>query len=204
MSIAANLVVRNEEKRLAILLPLLKNTVDEIVIVDQESTDNTVKLAEKYATVIKDEARGFADLSRPLAMANTKSDWIVVLDADEFITNRFRDDIPELIRRRDIDGYILHLAIIRQDSYDLQQVLKFGWENSLPHASYPHIYRLFRKGRATFGKVLHEHIHIPHLGTVSHLWYNAIVEIKTPKEQVRDEIRYAAVQNGYYDKEKHI
>ena len=47
INLSAFLVVRNEEKNLDRCLKSLK-FCDEIIIVDQQSTDNTIKIAKKY------------------------------------------------------------------------------------------------------------------------------------------------------------
>ena len=50
--ITLSMIVKNEEKYLAACLESVKNVVDEIVLVDTGSTDNTVEIAKKYSAKI--------------------------------------------------------------------------------------------------------------------------------------------------------
>jgi len=58
-----------------------KNTVDEIIIVDKHSTDNTVETAKKYnCTIIYDDTTlGSARLK---GLNHAKTDWIAFIDSD--------------------------------------------------------------------------------------------------------------------------
>ena len=50
--ISACIISFNEEKKIEDCLKSLENIADEIIIVDSLSTDNTVKIAEKYTDKI--------------------------------------------------------------------------------------------------------------------------------------------------------
>lgn len=211
-SVAVNIIVRNEVKRLKILFPIIRDFFDEIVVVDQESTDETVKLCEHWADkTIPDEATGNADTSRQLAMDKTESDWILTLDADEFVTTRLEWEIPELIKAPDyIDGYMINLGdiIIEDDEpYDLSSYLRFGNSvGDIIHDSWPHKYRLYRNRPESIvlNKELHRALVIPHKATVIYLDYNAIIHVKTKSEHKIDADRYEAIVHGFYDKDKFI
>lgn len=204
--IGVNLIVRNEAKRLGVLLPLLCKQISgvEIILVDQESTDDTVAVANKYCDkVISDKATGFADTSRRLCMDNTASQWILTIDADEFLTNRLARDIPTLIKE-DVDGILIHHAVLREE-VPLDHILEFGdTVRNYQHSSYPLKYRLYKKGRVQIGNTLHSGIGPLHYSKILYLQYNAIVEYKTAEEQQIDLTRYTAVAHGYYDKNIHI
>lgn len=211
-TVAVNMIVRNEVKRLKILFPIIRDFFDEIVIVDQESTDKTAELCESWADkIIPDEATGNADTSRQLAMDNTDSDWILTLDADEFVTTRLEWEMPELIKAPDyVDGYMINLGdIIIEDNepYDLSSYLRFGKSvGDIIHDSWPHKYRLYRNRPESIilNKELHRALIIPHKATVIYLAYNAIIHVKTRAEHKIDADRYEAVAHGYYDKDKFI
>lgn len=204
--IGINLIVRNEAKRLEVLLPLLCKQLPrvEIVLVDQESTDDTFAIANRYCDkVISDKATGFADTSRRLCMDNTISPWILTIDADEFLTNRFARDIPSLIQE-DVDGILIHHAVLREE-VQLDHILEFGdTVRNYQHSSYPLKYRLYKKGKVQISNTLHSGIGPLHFAKMRYLQYNAIVEYKTAEEQQIDLIRYTAVAHGYYDKNIHI
>ncbi len=84
VGIALNTVVYNEQHRIIGLLAHAAGFCDELIVVDQQSTDHTADLAREFgATVIGDDHHGYCEPSRPLAAAHTRSDWIACLDADE-------------------------------------------------------------------------------------------------------------------------
>ncbi|AEG17015.1 glycosyl transferase family 2 [Desulfofundulus kuznetsovii DSM 6115] len=83
-TVALAMIVRNEEANLAACLDSVKGAVDEIVIVDTGSTDRTVEIARRYTgKVYRYPWHGDFSAARNYALARTKSDWILSLDADE-------------------------------------------------------------------------------------------------------------------------
>src|SRR5690348_7734013 len=85
MKISAKINVYNEEDNIAAVCEDLK-WVDEIVIVDSNSTDRTVELAKRYTDrIFNREFRGYKD-KHMFSDAQTTGDWILWLDADERLT----------------------------------------------------------------------------------------------------------------------
>lgn len=85
-TIAAVLIVKNESELLARCLDSVKG-VDEIIICDTGSEDNTIEIARKYTDkVFTDFAWNdrFCD-ARNHAKAKTQCDWILSIDADEIL-----------------------------------------------------------------------------------------------------------------------
>lgn len=84
---------RNEEGYLARALSSVKGWVDEIVVVDMESTDTSVEIAKKYgAKVIPHKFVPWVEPARNFAVTHAKGPWILVIDPDEEIP-------PELAQR---------------------------------------------------------------------------------------------------------
>lgn len=76
----------NEEKNLAFALRSVQPWVDEIVVVDMHSEDQTVQIARDFsARVFFHDRVGFADPARAFALEQASGDWILVLDADELV-----------------------------------------------------------------------------------------------------------------------
>jgi len=82
------MIVKNEEKVLAQSLGHIKNYVDEIVILDTGSTDDTIDIARAYTERVYQYKWGnnFAE-ARNVSLGYATKDWILVQDADEFIQN---------------------------------------------------------------------------------------------------------------------
>lgn len=85
--ISAVLVVKNEEKNIEKCLSSIKAIVNEIVVVDDESTDSTKELAKKFTDKIFEyKSVGYVEPARNFALSKATGDWILVLDADEEIS----------------------------------------------------------------------------------------------------------------------
>lgn len=83
------MIVKNEERTLERCLLSAKDVVDEIVIVDTGSTDNTIKIAERFTSKIYhfEWTNNFSD-ARNFAMEKATSDYILSLDADEYFADQ--------------------------------------------------------------------------------------------------------------------
>lgn len=91
------MIVRNEESVLKECLESVSGIVDEIVIVDTGSEDNTLKIASSFgAKIIKTDWND--DFSRPrnISIQNASGDYILWLDADEHISGETRGELLKL------------------------------------------------------------------------------------------------------------
>lgn len=110
--LALVMVVKNEEKGLEKAILSCKQYVDEIIIaIDNSSTDNTLEIAQKYATTIKrfDWRDDFA-WARNFAHEGVKSDWILFLDGHEYVSK-----CENLDQALEFDGDGL-LTVVRMES----------------------------------------------------------------------------------------
>jgi len=98
MKLSVVLAVRNEEANLAACLDSIKDIADEIVIVDEYSTDKTVEIAKKYkARIYKEPHHEIFHITKQIALDKAKGDWILQLDADEIVTSSLKEEIKEVI-----------------------------------------------------------------------------------------------------------
>jgi len=101
MSITLSLcmIVKNEEASLKNTLLSVYDIVDEIVIVDTGSTDDTIKIAKEFKKAKIFETSWEDDFSkvRNLSLSKATSDWILVLDADETVSRKDIARLKELI-----------------------------------------------------------------------------------------------------------
>ncbi|MCT2347580.1 glycosyltransferase [Bacillales bacterium AN1005] len=80
------MIVKNEENVLDRCLASVAHLVDEVIIVDTGSTDKTKEIASKYTSKLYDfEWVNDFSAARNYAAEHATGDWILVLDADEFI-----------------------------------------------------------------------------------------------------------------------
>ena len=90
------IIAKNEEKMIAEALNSL-SFCDEILVIDNGSTDKTKEIAEKKgAKVYELKVNDFSEL-RNFALGKATGDWILYLDADERIDSDLKDSIKKNI-----------------------------------------------------------------------------------------------------------
>lgn len=88
-TISACMIVLNAEKTLALALESLENVYEDLIIVDGGSTDSTCDIASHYgARIIHSEWSGDFSEQRNLYLREVKTDWVFIIDADEFVDNK--------------------------------------------------------------------------------------------------------------------
>ncbi len=107
------MIVQNEEKQLADCLASAADLVDEIVIVDSGSSDQTEAIAKQYGAKwhVHTDWRGFGK-QRQLAQSLATGDYILVLDADERLDADLRDSIATLLKQPVQNDTVFSLARI--------------------------------------------------------------------------------------------
>lgn len=102
------MIVRNEERHLEACLQSARDVVDEIIVVDTGSTDQTVAIAERYgATLLHHAWTGDFSAARNVSLRAATCDWILVLDADERLTEASKPELLRLLETRGVAGYSL-------------------------------------------------------------------------------------------------
>lgn len=96
-TIAAVIITKNEQDSLRDCLESLR-WVDEIIIVDSGSTDNTEAIAREYTEHFYVNAQwpGFGK-QKQLAQSYATSDWVLAVDADERIDDTLRENILTML-----------------------------------------------------------------------------------------------------------
>ena len=102
MLLSLCMIVKNEENTLGRCLESVKDIVDEIIIVDTGSTDNTIKIAEKYGAEIffYKWDNSFAN-ARNYSLSKASKDWILIMDADDELKGEDKDKVIKLINNED-------------------------------------------------------------------------------------------------------
>lgn len=105
------MIARNEQRFLPDCLRLAAPAVDEIVLVDTGSTDDTIAIAESFGAKVLHRAWD-DDFSAPrnLGLQHATGDWILVLDADEFLLGDAAAQIRELVQDPKVAGYHLRFT----------------------------------------------------------------------------------------------
>ncbi len=108
-SISACLVVRNEEQVIERCLASLAGVVDEIVLVhDGDCEDGTLDIAERYGCrIFVHPLVGHSEVPNIFACERARGEWIMSLDADEFLSDALCERIRELVGDERVNGYEL-------------------------------------------------------------------------------------------------
>ena len=103
ITLAAALIVKNEEHQIEECLQCLKCFVDEIVVLDGGSTDNTVEIARRFTgkVFINTHWKGYG-IQRQRAQHFVESDWILWVDADERVDPQLAEEIQSQIEKNPI------------------------------------------------------------------------------------------------------
>lgn len=101
-NLSLSIIVKNEAKNLSKCLQSVQNFVDEIILVDTGSTDNTKEIAQSFGAKVYDYVwqDDFAQ-ARNYALEYVTNDWVLVLDADEVLTSSIIPHIQEVITKKD-------------------------------------------------------------------------------------------------------
>ncbi len=106
-SISACLVVRNEEGTIGRCLESLTGAVDEVVVVhDGPCADRTLEIARRAGCrVFEAPFYGHCERHTPQAYDHAKGEWLLNLDADEFLSPEMRDGLRALTSDAGVRGY---------------------------------------------------------------------------------------------------
>ena len=125
---------RNEEANLPRCLASVGDWAEEIVVVDSQSSDDTVAIAEDYGTeVLQFYYEGGWPKKRQWALDtyNFQNEWILLLDADEILLDPIKEEIVEAIQTDEYDGYWLRFQLhflgrrLRHGGFDLWKLFLF-------------------------------------------------------------------------------
>ena len=109
------MIVKNESKHLKACLDTVYDIVDEIIILDSGSTDNTRKIAEDYGVkwFVNTDWQGFGK-QRQLAQSHASSDYVLVLDADERLDQELRESIVNVLNQPVQNDKVFSVARVNQ------------------------------------------------------------------------------------------
>lgn len=99
LKISLAMIVKNEQRYIERCILSVDGLVDEIVVVDTGSTDNTLQILNKYEHVKVFHCKWSDDFSkaRNYSIEKTTGDYVLVLDADEYIVEGKRTELESLM-----------------------------------------------------------------------------------------------------------
>lgn len=137
------ILVKNEEERIKDCINSVKEWVDEIIVVDDESVDKTVEIAKNLGAKVLKRKMEIEGRQRNWAYQQAKNLWILSLDADERVTDGLREEIIKLFGKNpEFNGYT-----IPRKNFIGNYWLRYGGEYPAPQL------KLFRKDKFKFEEV---------------------------------------------------
>ncbi|WP_297191881.1 glycosyltransferase family 2 protein [uncultured Campylobacter sp.] len=157
LTLSACILVKNAQKHIKECLENLQD-FDEIILLDNESSDDTLKIAHdfnkeyKNLKIYQSEFIGFGALKN-LAISYAKNEWIFSIDSDEILEkeclNYLKDFFSKAVDEKTI------LALPRKNLYKQEWIKACGW--------YPdYVTRIFNKNYTKFNNnLVHESVIVP-------------------------------------------
>ena len=104
-------IARNEEATIGMAIKSVLALVDEMILIDTGSTDNTRIIAEGYGARVRDVPwEDDFSLVRNAALDEATGDWILILDADEFLEPIRPVEFQRLLQNTEVAGYRLRFS----------------------------------------------------------------------------------------------
>ena len=150
MTLSVIVIAKDEEASIARTLESVA-FADEVVVVDSGSTDRTVAIARGLGAKVTINADwpGFGpQKNRALDLAT--GDWVLSLDADEWLTAESAEEIRRVVSANDAE--VVAYRMPRRSSFCGRFLRHSGWWPD-------YVLRLFRRGRARFSDdMVHERV----------------------------------------------
>lgn len=120
--LTVTVLTMNEEDNIERCLKSIQ-WADEILVVDSGSTDKTMEICRKYGcSIIETTWLGFGP-TRQLSIKHASYDWILVIDADEEVTEALAQRIKQILASPDEKkGYRF-----KRNAFYLDKLIKFCW-----------------------------------------------------------------------------
>lgn len=146
MNLSVVISAYNEEKKIE---DCLKSVffADEIILIDNSSSDRTTEIAKKYTSKIFTRVNNpMLNVNKNFGFSKAKNEWILSVDADERVTPQLQIEITKVLKNsNDVNGY----WIPRKNIIFGKWIEHTGW--------YPdHQLRLIRRSK---GKFEEKHVH---------------------------------------------
>jgi glycosyltransferase involved in cell wall biosynthesis len=147
-TLAVTVITKNESKQIRNCLESVK-WVNEIIVLDSGSTDDTVAICQEYTDkVFVTDWPGFG-MQKNRAIERAACEWILSIDADESVSEELRQEIEEVISQ---PSQTVAYRIPRRSSYCGRFMSHGGWWPD-------YITRLFLRGHARFSDdLVHERL----------------------------------------------
>lgn len=146
IEISVVLTVRNEEKKIRDCLESIK-WADEIIVVDDGSTDKTHQIAREYTSkIFLHKSVGFVEPVRNFAVSKASGKWILILDADERVPETLSEKLREISH---LETHAVSVQLPRKNVIFGKWIQHTGWWPDYQ-------VRFFKKGSVVMSDLIHK------------------------------------------------
>ncbi|VAX35908.1 hypothetical protein MNBD_UNCLBAC01-1120 [hydrothermal vent metagenome] len=149
IKISVVIIAKNEEKKLPDCLKSVAGWADEIILVDDHSTDKTYEIAKQYTDKIFSRKMDLEGKHRNYAVAQAKNDWVFLLDCDERASEELKKEITQTLTSH--DGKTMAYWIPARNFLGEFELKHGGWQA-------PHL-RMYNKNFLKWREVPHDVVH---------------------------------------------
>jgi len=155
-TITAVIIIYNEEKLIDRCLSNIKDVVDKIMVFhDGECKDKSLEIAKKYTDEIFIlERKGHIEEHIVKALSMVQTEWVLILDADEYLSDKLKRNLRELIKSQEVDAYSflepIYIPEKGRYTYDVAPRRKIP----LLRLSKMYYIGIIHQGCSSYGKVL--------------------------------------------------
>ncbi|WP_158209142.1 glycosyltransferase family 2 protein [Myroides phaeus] len=141
---------KNEAERISKCVLSANKLVDEIIVVDSFSTDDTKSIAESLGAIVIQRTFDNYSNQKNWAIPKASNEWILLLDADEYLTDKLFVEIENLIKSDNLQKYQAYWAF-RQNHFFNKQLNYSGFQKDK-------VIRLFNKNKCKYINQVHEQL----------------------------------------------
>lgn len=169
MNISAVILTKDSDNRLREVLSQVSKVVDEIIIVDSYSQDNTISIAKEYeCEIFQHDFRGYGQ-ERNFGAEKASNNWVLAVDDDEVLTDRLVEELNTLKGGEGVSAYR-----IKRENYVFRKKMNEWYGTPI---------RLYNRQKAACETVdVHESIIVEHGeieeldSTIKHFTYDTVDE----------------------------
>lgn len=174
--VSAVYIVKNEQENIENSIKSIINAVDNIIIIDTGSTDNTINICKKYQCEIHNfNWNGNFSDARNYAMSFIKSDYFFFLDADEYFEREINKTDVELIIE-EIEKHGADGARFTTNNFDIINGVSLYNSYNIKFLKYSDklkyfrkVHEIIKKDNSSITTILYNGINIVHTGYSSNL-----------------------------------
>jgi glycosyltransferase involved in cell wall biosynthesis len=141
--ISVIILTKNEEKNIERCLESVR-WCDEIIIIDDESTDKTIEIARRFGAIIYcHRLNNNFSSQRNFGLSKAKNDWVLFIDADEVVSDALAYEISSAIQLENQDVNNYSGFYLKRSDFIWGKQLKYGETGQI---------RLLRLAKKDLGK----------------------------------------------------